>query len=188
VINENRKWPDAMDELYNYYFSENRLDKATTIMESLVLEHPTESFFYDKTANLYGKIGNSGEAAFYFRRAFAIEPRFEYARMLFVIYLEQDKPVEAMPYLDYAIQHNSSNLNLLPVRKYAGEIILLQKQILKDSTNKSVLGQIATTYMIMGNKVGASLYIQKILKLDPKNKEALALQEKLKRENVQTKT
>jgi tetratricopeptide (TPR) repeat protein len=181
VINENRRWPDAMDKLYNFYFSKNDLARSATVMESLILEHPTESFFYDKTANLLGKLGNYEEAAFYFKRAFILSPGFEYARTLFVIYLTIDKPNEAMPYLNYAIQHNTSNLNFLPVRKYAGEIIVLQKEISKDSTNIPVLKQIAGSYMNMGNKEGAWKYAEKILKVDPKNKEALVLLGQIKK-------
>ena len=83
VVNQHRLWPSAMEELYNYYFDSKDLPKAKTIMELLVLEHPTETYFYDKTANLYGKMGYFEEAAFYFKRAFAISPTFEYARTLF---------------------------------------------------------------------------------------------------------
>ncbi|HSZ32067.1 MAG TPA: hypothetical protein VK772_02090, partial [Puia sp.] len=125
--------------------------------------------------NLYGKMGYYEDAAFYFTRAFAISPSFEFARTLFVIYLKIDEPNNALPYLNYAIQNNTSNLNLLPVRKYTGEIIDLQKSMAGDSSNLPVLNLIAAKYMTMGNKEGASKYLEKILKLDPKNKEALAL-------------
>ena len=174
IVNEHRLWPSALDELYNYYLDSKDLPKAKTIMESLVLEHPTETYFYVKTANLYGKMGYYDDAAFYFKRAFAISPSFEFARTLFVIYLKIDQPNDALPYLNYAIQNNTSNLNLLPVRKYTGEIIDLQKAMAGDSSNLPVLNLIASKYMTMGNKEGASKYLEKILKLDPKNKDALA--------------
>ena len=178
---QNMKWPYAMDELYDYYLGRNDLLKAKTVMETLVLEHPTDAYFYDKTANLYGKLGYYEDAAFYFRKAFDISPTFEYARTLFVIYLKIDRPNDAMPYLNYAIQNNTSNLNLLPVRKYTGEIINLQKEIAKDSSNLSILNLIAATYLTMGNKEGASRYVQKILKVDPKNKGALVIFEQIKK-------
>ncbi len=181
VINEKRNWASALDELYNYYFNRKELAQSKTIMESMVLEHPTESFFYDKTANFCGKLGDMEDAAFYFKKAFAMAPGFQYARTLFVIYLTIDKPAEAMPFLDYAIQHNSSNLNFLPVRKYAGEIIQLKKEFSKDSTNTALIKLIATSYMNMGNKEGASKYAEKLLKVDPGNKEALALLGQIKK-------
>ncbi|HXB42461.1 MAG TPA: hypothetical protein VNV85_00315, partial [Puia sp.] len=181
VVNEHRRWPDAIDELYNYYMERKNLSRAKTIMESLILEHPTETYFYDKTANLCGALGLYEEAAFYFRRAFAISPTFEYARTLFVLYLKIDRPNDAMPYLDYAIQNNTSNLNFLSVRKYAGEIINLQKEIARDSLNLPILNLIAARYLTMGNKEGASKYVEKILRADPKNKEALAALEQIKK-------
>lgn len=181
VVNEHRKWPDAIDKLYNYYLNKKDLLKAKTIMESLVLEHPTEIYFYDKTANLYGELGDYEDAAFYFRRAFAIAPTFQYARTLFVLYLKIDRPNDAMPYLNYAIQNNTSNLNFLPVRKYTGEIINLQREMAKDPSNLPVLNLIATAYLTMGNKEGASKYVEKILRVDPKNKGALTILEQIKK-------
>jgi tetratricopeptide (TPR) repeat protein len=181
VVTENLKWSAAIDELYNYYLERKDLVKQNTIMESLVLEHPTEPYFYEKTANLCGKLNSYQEAAFYFKRAFAISPSFEYARMLFVLYLKMDKPDDAMFYLDYSIQNNHSNLNFLPVRKYTGEIINLEKEMSKDSSNLSVLNLIASTYLMMGNKDGASKYVTRILKVDPQNKEALTLLEQIRK-------
>ena len=108
-------------------------------------------------------------------------PSFGYARTLFVIYLKIDRPEDALPYLNYAIQNNTSNLNLLPVRKCTGEIISLQKVMAHDSSNLPILNLIATTYLTMGNREGASKYIEMILKADPKNKEALALLGQIKK-------
>ncbi len=181
VVNEDIRWSDAVDQLYNYDFNKQDLLSAKTAMESLVLEHPTESFFYDKTANLCGKLGDYEDAAYFFKRAFALSPSFEYARTLFVIYLKLDRPNDAMPYLNYAIQNNNSNLNFLPVRKYTNEIISLKRDIANDPTNLAILKLIAATYLSMGNKDGASKYAEKILKVDPNNKEALAILDQIKK-------
>jgi tetratricopeptide (TPR) repeat protein len=174
-------WPYAMDALYNYYLDRNDLSMAKTVMETLVLEHPTEANLYDQTATIYGKLGNYEDAAFYFRKAFAIAPSFTDAKTLFVIYLRLDQPGHAMPYLNYAIQNNASNVNFLPVKKYTGEVIGLKKEFEKDSTNLPILKLIANTYMNMGNKDGAAKYINKILKADPKNKTALIMLEQIKK-------
>ena len=174
-------WAYAMDVLYNYYLQRNDLLRAKTVMETLVLEHPTDAFLYDQTATIYGKLGNYEDAAFYFRKAFAISPSFTVAKTLFVIYLKLDQPAHAMPYLNYAIQNNASNVNFLPVKKYAAEVIGLKREFEKDSTNLPVLNLIATTYLNMGNKDGAEKYINKILKADPKNKTALIMLEQIKK-------
>ena len=174
-------WAYAMDLLYNYYLNRNDLPKAKTVMETLVLEHPTDAFLCDQTAMIYGKLGNYEDAAFYFRKAFAISPSFADAKTLFVIYLKLDQPVRAMPYLNYVIQNNASNVNFLPVKKYTGEVIGLKREFEKDSTNLPVLNLIATTYLNMGNKDGAAKYINKILRVDPKNKTALIMLEQIKK-------
>ena len=174
-------WAYAMDVLYNYYLQRNDLPRAKTVMETLVLEHPTDAFLYDQTATIYGKLGNYEDAAFYFRKAFAISPSFTDAKTLFVIYLKLDQPVHAMPYLNYVIQNNASNVNFLPVKKYTGEVISLKREFEKDSTNLPVLNLIATMYLNMGNKDGAEKYINKILKADPKNKTALIMLEQIKK-------
>ncbi len=176
------KWPYAMDALYNYYLNRNDLLKAKTVMETLALEYPTNAYFYESAAMIDGKLGNYEDAAFYFSKAFAIRPSFPIAKTLFVIYLKLDKPARAIPYLDYAIQNNASNVNFLPVKKFAVEIMGLQKEFKKDSTNLPILKLIANMYMGMGNKDGAAIYVNKILRADPKNKEGLNLLGQIKKE------
>ena len=173
-------WPDAMDSLYNYYIGNQDWPNARRVMEALVLEHPTEEPYYDRTANLCGKLKDNENALFYFRKSFSIAPSFEKARKIFVLFFMLDKPGEATPYLDYAIQNNTSGMNLAPVRRLAQEILQLQKISDKDTTNLLVLNQIADRYLKMGNKDGASKYVARILGKDPENKEALSLQQRLK--------
>ena len=50
----------------------------------------------------------------------------------------------------------------------------------KDSTNVVVLNKIAKAYLKMGNKDGASKYVNKALRLNDKNAEALTMQAQLK--------
>ncbi|HWK06366.1 MAG TPA: hypothetical protein VNS58_22160 [Puia sp.] len=172
-------WPAATDSLYDYYISRQDWSDARKVIEGLVLEHPTEEPFYEKTANLCGKLKEQENAVFYFKKSFSLSPSFEKARKIFVLFLQLDRPGDAMPYLDYAIQNNSSGMNLIPVRKFAAEILQLQQISGKDTANLPVLNQIADKYFKMGNREGALKYLEKVLKADPGNKEALALQNRL---------
>jgi tetratricopeptide (TPR) repeat protein len=181
VVTGNIMWQKAMKDLYDYYVSNNRLAEAGTVMEAMVLEHPYEEYFYQGAAMIYGKLNDFEKSVFYFKKAFTISPTFDDAKTLFVIYLKLDKPTDAIPYLDYAIHNNTSNLNLLPVKKLTGEIIQLQKKYAKDSTDISVLNLIASKYLTMDNKEGASKYVAKILRQEPANKEALILLGQLKK-------
>jgi tetratricopeptide (TPR) repeat protein len=168
------RWPEAMETLYNYYVGTNCLIKAKTVMEAMVLEYPTEASYYERTANICGKLGDLENAAFYFKDAFALSPSLEKARTLFVIYLDLDRPADAIPYLDYSID-NGNDRRLVGIKRYAEEIIRLERSAASDPSAVSILNEIAGKYLVMGDKAGASKYIGKSLKTEPKNKEALSL-------------
>ena len=163
-----------MDTLYNYYAGEKDWVHAAKVVEALVLEHPTETAFYDRAANIYGQLGDDDSAAFYFRRSFMMAPAFDKARNVFVLYLKMDRPAEALPFLDYAIRNNTGGMNLAPVKQYAQEIIQLQQTARKDGVTPAVLNKIAAAYGAMGNKEGATRYTDSVLKIDPGDREALS--------------
>jgi len=170
---EHIRWRDAMDDLYSQAVSANNLIKAKKVIEAMVLEYPMEASLYEMTANICGKLQDLENAAFYFRKAFALSPSPEMSKTIFVIYLDMDEPVEAIPYLDYAIA-NLSDRRLIAVKKYSEEIIQLERLVAKDS-GVSILNEIADKYFRMGNKSGVTKYLGKVLRADPKNKEALLL-------------
>lgn len=155
---EHLSWEDAMRQLYDYYSKTEDWSKAATVMEALCLEDPDEVSWYEKTAMLLGKLKENEKAIFYFRQAFNREPSFEIARYLFVLCLEQDRPAEAIPYLDYAIANNTGRMDLQPVKADALEIIRLEKTLAHDSANNSLLDTIAGAYEHMGNKPAALKY------------------------------
>jgi tetratricopeptide (TPR) repeat protein len=151
-------WETAMSNLYDYYIREHDLEGARTVMETLLLEHPTEEAYYEKVANLYGALNRPEAAIFYFRQAFDLSPSFDKARFLFVLYLKLDKPAAALPYLDYAIQHNVSGADLTRVRQLTEQVIQLQNLAGKEPGNINLLRQIAILYIQMGNKEAAAKY------------------------------
>jgi tetratricopeptide (TPR) repeat protein len=168
-------WAAALQQLYNTYNQNGDFAKAATIVEAWVQEHPTEVGYYEEAANYNGKLNNTGEAIFYFKKAFAMSPSFDVARTLFVLSLKQDNVTEALPYLNYAIDHNERRLNLLPVKDYLLQILALQRE----PANITVFNQIAGLYYKMGNKDGALLYVEKVLHASPGNKDALTIQNQL---------
>jgi Tfp pilus assembly protein PilF len=86
-----------------------------------------------------------------------------------------------MPYLQYAINNNTGQLKLAPVKNFAQEIIAFQQKFSTDSSNLFLLNQIATGYFKMGCREAASKYIYMVLKRDNNNKEALSLLEQIKK-------
>lgn len=170
-----------MAELYDYYIRNKDLPHAGKVVGGLALEHSTDEPYYEKAGNIYGQLKNWENAVFYFRKAFALAPSFDKARALFVLYFQLDRPADAIPYLDWAIQNNASGMRLDAVRQLAMEVIQLQQQLARDPANLPVQNQIAAKYFEMGNKEGGYRYLDKVLGADPGNKEALALQARYKK-------
>jgi tetratricopeptide (TPR) repeat protein len=168
-------WFSAMDSIYNYYMRQGQLHEAKKVVEGLVLEYPTDADYYERAAMLSGKLNDFEDAIFYFKKSFDLSSTFDKARILFVLYFKLDKPTDALPYLDYAISNNTNGMQLAPVKYFAEEIIGLQKNYAKDSSNISILNQIADRYFKMGNQDGASKYINMVLTKDNKNKDALSM-------------
>ena len=84
--------------------------------------------------------------------------RNEYRVRVAILYLRQDRPVDAMPYLDYAINNNMQELSLQRIRLAAMEVIRLQADLAKDPTSGKIRDSIAHWYQGMGNKEAAQKY------------------------------
>jgi tetratricopeptide (TPR) repeat protein len=157
-------WKEAMSNLYDYYIREKDLASAGTVLETLVLEYPGEAGYYEQAANICGELNDKENATFYFSKAFSLTPSFDKAKYLFVLYLKLDRPVDALPYLDYAIQNNPSGANLGAVKELTGQVIALEKMAAADPGNVSILKRIADAYSKMGNKEDAEKYTAMALK------------------------
>ena len=168
------RWQTAMDSLYEQYMAAGDLIRAKTIMEAMTLEHPYEAFYFERAANICGKLSDLQQAAFYFRQAFALDPSFGQARTLFVLYLGFDRPDEAMPFIDYAVSTTTDH-RLAMVKRYTEQVIRLEHAVAADPACKtSADSTIASLYIAMGNQAGACIRLEKILKRDPQNPNALA--------------
>jgi tetratricopeptide (TPR) repeat protein len=174
AVFNNESWATTTDNLYSYYISEGNLQAAKKVVEGVVLEYPTREEVYEKPAMINARLNDFEEAAFYFKKAFEVTPSFDKARYLFVLYLDMDKPILAMPYIDYAIAHNQSTFNLSDVKTQTAQIIGLQKGV-NEASNVNTLNQIAACYIKMNNKIAAAKYVQKVLKIDKSNAKALAM-------------
>lgn len=173
------RWQGGMDSLYEQYMTAGDLVSARTIMVAMALEHPQEVFYFERAANICGKLNDLQQAAFYFRQAFVLEPSFERARTLFVLYLGFDRPDEAMPYIDYAIK-SAPDQQVVMVKRYTDQVVRLERAVPADpphgtsADRTSADSTIASLYIAMGNKAGACVRLEKILKRDPSNTNALA--------------
>ena len=176
-------WKAANDSLYAYYVQNHRLEEAGKINEAMVLENPIDPAFNEKSAMMSGELKNYEKAVFYFTRSFRLSPSFKKAKYLFVILLKADQTEKAKPFLDYAIANNSAGLNLKPIKAVVETVIELQKKLVVNSSDVAVLNQIAEAYLKMDNRDGAQKYIDQVLKLDAKNKEAQSMLKQLNQKN-----
>jgi tetratricopeptide (TPR) repeat protein len=173
-------WKDAINSLFNYYIKNQKLAEAAKIMETLVLEYPQNVSFYEKAAGISYELKDNENAIFYFKGAFKLSHTFENAKNLSLSYLKLDRPVEALPYIEYAIKNNTSHLNLTALKTCTEEVIQLKNANQNDLTNVSVLNKIARAYLKMDDKEGASIYVKKVLMMDSKNIEALSMLKQIK--------
>jgi tetratricopeptide (TPR) repeat protein len=146
-----------------------------------VLEHPTDQAYYERAAMLNGELGNHAKSIAYFEKAFDLFPTFDRARYLFVLYLRLDKPFEALPYINYGIKHNASTFDLVRLKEQVEEIVRLKEALKSDSMNVRVINHIADAYVKMDNLDGGNKYVNKVLRIDHQNKEALLLSSHINR-------
>jgi tetratricopeptide (TPR) repeat protein len=173
------RWQAAMDSLYRQYMAAGDLVSARTVMEAMTLEHPQDAFYFERAANISGKLNDLEQAAFYFRQAFGLDSSFERARTLFVLYLGFDRPNEAMPYIDYAVQRTPDQ-RVAMIRRYTEQVIRLEQAVSTNQLQKtSADSTIASLYVDMGNQAGACVRLQKILKRDSHNANVLSWLSKL---------
>ncbi|GHT02435.1 hypothetical protein FACS189440_20260 [Bacteroidia bacterium] len=154
-------WLSAHNDLYEAYIQNNQLEQAAKIAEATVLEYAEDPVFYEQAAMVYGEMGHTEKAAFYMNGAFKLAPAFERARYLLVFNLMLDQPEAAMPLLDYAIQHNTKGMQLDAIKPLVERVITQKQQLAKDSTNVTLMNEIAATYLHMDNQNGAQKYIDK---------------------------
>lgn len=176
LLQKQISWREANDSLYAFYKKNKEHEKARKISEALVLEYSEDPVFYDKAAELSAELGKFDKAAFYFSKSFDLQPTFNKAKYLFVLFLKMDKPLASIPFLDYAISNNTNNnVNLGAIKSLVKNCIELKEKLTKDPSNITLQTQIANAYLKMGNKEGAMKYIDQVLLVNPKNKEALTM-------------
>jgi len=173
------KWANIMDNVFNYYVNNHNLLKARNILENLSLEYPADPELYQRIAMLSGELNDTGNIIYNLKRSFNLAPSFDKARYLFVNYLKNDKPADAIRYINYAMNNNLSGFDLTALKNNTEQLIQLQTQYLRDTTNVHVLLQITKAYAGMGNNDGAAKYAGKTLAADPKNKEAQLIEARL---------
>lgn len=173
-------WEVAFSELLKVYLKENNLKGALQINEAFTLEFPLDPTFFMQAGMLSAGLNQNEKSIFYLKKAFAIQNNFKTAQTLFITLLKEDRPEEAIVYLNYAATHNESNFNMTELQNLVSEIISLKQRYQSDSLNINLGNQIALNYLKFANAKAAEKYITKTLQKDPGNANALLLKEKIR--------
>ena len=180
LFRKEESWLAIQNTLYTAYNKTDQPGKAAKIAEGVVLEYPEDPAFYDKAFMDYGKSGEIRKAALYLQKSFQLSASFEKARYLFVYYLMLDEPLEALPYLNYAISTNVGQLKLTPIKPLVEEVIVLKQKLSANLQDTKILSEIAALYLKMDNRTVALQYAEKVLAAEPRNPAALQIKEQVK--------
>lgn len=172
-------WHDAMNQLAAHYANANNPAKTLRVTEALLLEYPQDAGLYTQAGKLAVTLDLSDQAVTYLRKAFQLENSFERAQQLFITLLKQDRPDEALPYLQYASSHNPSGFNLNELQSFVEQLVRIKQQYSKDTTNVDLSNQLAAGYLKFANARAAAKYVQKTLRQDRQNPIALKLNQQI---------
>jgi lysophospholipase L1-like esterase len=148
-------WLDAMDQLLKYSMKTGDKKTALKAVEAVMLEKPQNTTYPIYAGRLSFELGDNNGAAFYFKKAYKIDPSFANTQNMYLVFLKSDEPVKATPYIDAAIQQHPSDIELVNLKAIVGEIIHL-----KNTAGKKANMQIAADYHAIGADEAAVKYKQ----------------------------
>lgn len=172
-------WPEAMNQLLIAYTEQNQPADALRVAEALVLEYPFDPSFSEQAGKLSLDLRKNDLAITYLKRAFRLNANPATAQKLFVTLLKADEPEEALPYLRITAAANGNPPALAGLIRIVERIIGLKKQYVQDTNNMQLNNELAAVYLEFANATAARKYVEKTLKLDPKNKAAFGMKSEI---------
>lgn len=172
-------WGEANQKLYDHYNRMNEKRRAARVLEAFALEYRTDNQFYNRAAEVYYELNDLRESVYYWKRSFMLRENADIARRLFITLLKLDEPEEAIFYLKYADQNNSTAFSLKELVVLVERIIEIKRKFEHDQNNVALNNAIAELYLTFANKDAARKYILNVERIDPRNPEMLVLKEKM---------
>jgi lysophospholipase L1-like esterase len=148
-------WLDAMDQLFKYSMKTGDKKTALKAVEAVMLERPQNTTYPIYAGRLSFELGDNADAAFYFKKAYELDPSFANTQNIYLVFLKSDEPAKATPYIDSAIQQHPSDIELVNLKTIVAEIIRL-----KNTAGKKANMQIAADYHAIGADEAAVKYKQ----------------------------
>ncbi|MDB5148832.1 MAG: tetratricopeptide repeat protein [Mucilaginibacter sp.] len=146
-------WLDAMDQLFKHSMKTGDKKTALKAVEAVMLEKPQNTTYPIYAGRLSFELGDNDGAAFYFKKAYELDPSFANTQNMYLVFLKSDEPSKATPYIDAAIQQHPSDIELVNLKTIVAEIIRL-----KNTAGKKANMQIAADYHAIGADEAAIKY------------------------------
>ncbi|MFT4032165.1 MAG: hypothetical protein QM669_07075 [Siphonobacter sp.] len=156
-------WTDAQVKLADIYLKNNNMAGARKVVEGLSLEYPLENRYMVQAGKLNLALQQTQQAIYYFKKAFAMESSIESAQPLFITLLKEDRPEEALAYLNYTVNTKPS---LRELQSFTQQLIKLKTAFRSDSLNANLCNQIASLYLRFSNQDAATIYLKKAKRLN----------------------
>lgn len=151
-------WYEAMQRLYAWAEQRKDFAGALRVMESLCLEFPEESSYWQQAGKLCLRQGEDRKACFYFAKHYGAWPSGEAAADVAIAWLKQDRPEMALTYLAIAVNDRRSRVDFSPLKQVAERIVALKQRLSMHPSDSVLLTAIAVAYRKIGNATVAEAY------------------------------
>lgn len=185
LLYQKTTWIRAMRTQIDYYSKINDQANTLKVAEASVLQVMNNAYYLFYVGQLCVEQGINQKAKVYLQHAFKLSPRIETAQRLTILFLKDDQPEMALPYLNYLEQSNASRAVYSSTIALTKKIIEYKNKLNDDVANIGLMNQIAMNYFKMQNTSIALQYAERAFALDKSNRETNKLLGKIKSMSIQ---
>jgi len=178
-------WPAAMKTQMDYYLQQHDQKNILKVAEASVLQIINNAEYLNNVGKLCMEQGLNRKATVYLQQAYLMAPSTDTAQRIVILFLKDDQPEMALPYLGYLQQTNPSRTLYSATISLIKEIEGYKDQLKGDKSDITLLNKISLSYYSMQNTDIAKQYAQRAISLDNKNIETKELLRKIKSLPVQ---
>jgi len=179
LLYEKINWITSMGKQMDHYLKRHDQINARKVAEATVLQFPNVVEWQFYAGKVCMEQQQNEKAKVYLLHAFKLSRAPETAHRLAILFLKDDLPEKALPYLNYLGQANTKTKYSAAI-SLTNEIIGYKDGLRKDTTNVDLLVRIASAYYKMQNSAVAVQYAEKAFRLDKHNSETNELLGKIK--------
>ncbi|WP_167618536.1 hypothetical protein [Maribellus sediminis] len=172
-------WNKVQAGLYVAYRDKGDVKSALKISEAFALIDPLEEKLLKDVAALSVSADDLPKAAFYFSKAFKLNPTISVAQQLGKIYTRTDDPEHALLYYRYLQSNDTKNTFYGVIITILEDIQREKEALIENDANIQVLNKLAFDYVQLRNTEPARKYILRSLSLDSRNKETIQIAQAL---------